>query len=473
MSTPYRLPLISGLTDEEQALCRAMVDNWSENLAKNTERAIHYGGHVDVAKLDLGISVPPPIVAKLRRQPYMWCAKAVNALADCSTFDGFAFLDDQAPEGFEEAMQHIDLASKYERAKTSELVHCSVLWTVGAGDAEKGEPPVVVNCYDMLHSTYLWDYRHDCILCALVVTDVDPKRPERPTAVNYYGKDSTVECHRVGGKWESVRHAHGAGRPMAEPMRYAPDLSHQMGRSRITRSIMQLEDNANRDAVRMVMHAEVYTAPTRWVMGAPDDIFDGGRWEAYLGSIFALTGDENGDKPTTGSYPVGDVEPLVRSMRHWANVLSSEASIPVHELLNTEANPASSDAIIAAENAMVKRAQDMNRENGGALRNVGLLVCSLLAEKPVAELDAQALTMKAKWKNPAHPSMASQADAMVKLAGSVPAFSTSRVFWEQLGFDEPTVDRIMADIRRSETRAALNAAVAANPKAVNTDEPGA
>ncbi len=43
------------------------------------------------------------------------------------------------------------------------------------------------------------------------------------------------------------------------------------------------------------------------------DVLDGDRWEAYFGSIFALTADENGDKPATGSYPVGDVEPLVRA----------------------------------------------------------------------------------------------------------------------------------------------------------------
>ena len=42
-------------------------------------------------------------------------------------------------------------------------------------------------------------------------------------------------------------------------------------------------------------------------------MLDGDRWEAYFGSIFALTADENGDKPATGSYPVGDVEPLVRA----------------------------------------------------------------------------------------------------------------------------------------------------------------
>lgn len=458
MTAPYTLPRIDGLTDDEQALAAAMVKNWRENLTKNAERAKHYGGHVDVAKLDLGISVPPPIVRKLRRQSVMWSAKAVDALADCSTFDGFAFTGD-APDGFAEIMEDIDLVSKYVSAVPSELVHCSVLWTVTPGDPDEGEPAAVVNCYDMLHSTYLWDYRRGRILCALVVTDVDPKNRRKPTAINYYGAKDTVECRLTAKGWKSTRHANGLGRCAAEPMRYKPDLSHPMGRSRITRSIMQLEDNANRDAVRIVMHNEVYTAPTRWVMGAPDDIFENGRWQAYLGSIFALPRDENGDAPSTGSYPVGDVEPFVKSMRQWANMLASEACIPVHSLLYTEANPASSEAIIAAENDLVKRAQDMNRENGRALRNVGLMVCSLLAETPLGKLPAETRTMKARWKNPAHPSLSAQADSMTKLAAVEPSLPKSRVFWESNGFDEPTVDRIMADVQRAESRQAITAAL--------------
>lgn len=200
--------------------------------------------------------------------------------------------------------------------------------------------------------------------------------------------------------------------------------------------------------------------PTRWVMGAPDDIFENGRWQAYLGSIFALPRDENGDAPSTGSYPVGDVEPFVKSMRQWANMLASEACIPVHSLLYTEANPASSEAIIAAENDLVKRAQDMNRENGRALRNVGLMVCSLLAETPLGRLPAETRTMKARRKNPAHPSLSAQADSMTKLAASAPALPESRVFWEANGFDEPTVDRIMADLQRAQSRNAITAALA-------------
>lgn len=459
MAAPYTFPAVEGLTPEEQANCSAMVANWRRNISKNAERARHYGGHIDVARLDLGISIPPPIVRRLRRPAYMWCSKAVDALADCSTFDGFAFLDDEAPEGFEEAMAHIDLADKYEQAKASELIHCAVLWTVTPGDPAEGEPPVLVNCYDMLHSSFLWDYRHDRVLCAIAVTDTDPKNDRIPTAVTYFGADSTVECWKTPDGWKSERLENKTGRPLAEPMRYSPDLSHPMGRSRIKRSIMQLEDNANRDAVRLVMHTEVYTAPTRWVMGADDDIFDNGRWEAYLGSIFALSRDGDGNAPTTGSYPVGDVAPIVSSIRQWANSFASEASVPVHELLYTEANPASAEAMNAAENPMVKCAERMNKHNGAALVNVGKLICSLVSEKPVGSLPPQAATMKAKWKNPAHPSISVQADAAAKISANAPAFPMSRVYWEMQGFDEPTTDRIMADLQRAESRALISSAM--------------
>ncbi|MCY1246641.1 hypothetical protein D9M72_598970 [compost metagenome] len=57
--------------------------------------------------------------------------------------------------------------------------------------------------------------------------------------------------------------------------------------------------------------------------------------------------------------------------------------------------------------------------------------------------------LSTKWRNPATPTIAAQADATTKLvqAGVLPA--DSAVTLELMGFDQTTIDRIVADRRRS------------------------
>ena len=87
-----------------------------------------------------------------------------------------------------------------------------------------------------------------------------------------------------------------------------------------------------------------------------DDIFaNKERWDAYLGSFFALPVNEEGANPQTGQYPQGDMQPHISYMRQLANMFAAEAQIPVHSLLYTEANPTSADAIEASRNDLIEK----------------------------------------------------------------------------------------------------------------------
>jgi hypothetical protein len=83
--------------------------------------------------------------------------------------------------------------------------------------------------------------------------------------------------------------------------------------------------------------------------------------------------------------------------------------------------------------------------------------------------------LSTKWRNPATPTIASQADATSKLvaAGVLPA--DSAVTLELMGFDQTTIDRIVADRRRAEAgsrlQQVLDAARQAAPAQVEPVEP--
>ena len=79
----------------------------------------------------------------------------------------------------------------------------------------------------------------------------------------------------------------------------------------------------------------------------------------------------------------------------------------------------------------------------------------------LSELPDELLKLRAKWRDPATPSRAAAADAVTKQvqAGILPP--DSEVTYEQLGYDETTIARLMADKRRAEGRGVLERLTAA------------
>lgn len=426
------------VTAEERGMIQEMIANWTAHIVKNRNLSDHYNGKVPVQ--DVGISIPPPMVSKLSRCSMMWCKQAVKRVADASIIDGF-----YGDERVLEVMNANELIDQYVETLPSQLQHGVSFWTVTAGG--EGDPKVLISSYDAEHATALYDYRHRRVLCGLAIIDVDVKDPTKPTAYNFYAPDGTiVEADLVKGGWVYRRLNGGSGRCMMEVMRNDPDKQHPFGKSAITPAILSLEEEANREAVRMVMHSELYTAPTRWVMGAPDDIFDGERWQAYLGSIFALPTDpDSGERPTTGQYSQGDMQPHISYIRQLANQFAAEASIPIHSLLYTEANPASAEAIEASRNDLIEKVNRLNSLNGHSMQNIALMVQSILEEKPIADLDVDN-TFSVKWRNPLHPSLAASADAATKLAASVPGFAGTPTYWSMLGYTDDQIAEIEKEI---------------------------
>ena len=443
------------LTPDESDLFSKMLRNWAGLLGRNRERMRHLEGKVPVR--DLGISIPPPMRRRLRRCSVMWARQAVHRIADASTIRRFSMPQGDGI-GLVDVLAQNDVESQYDEIQPSQLAHGPAFFTVTGGMGD--EPPALVASYDAEHATAIYDYRRRRILAGLTIVDVDPYQPDRATAANFFAPDGTVvemERNMTGG-WRSRRRRGATGRCMMVAMVNEPTRLKPFGTSAITPAIMSLEDEMNREAVRMALQAEIFTAPTRWVMGADDDIFaDKARWEAYLGSIFALPVNEEGEAPKTGQYPQGDMQPHISYVRQLANQFAAEAKIPIHSLLYTDANPASAEAIEASRNDLVEKVLSANRRNARALHDVAMLVASIVTETPVADLPHEVPSLEVKFENPQHTTLSARADAAQKTAQKVSGFTKTRAYWRMLGYDEDEIDEVLGDLDRIEAQGALEA----------------
>lgn len=437
------------LNKEEQLMFNEMLFRWGELIAKNQTLSDYYNGKI--ATKNLGIAIPPKLASKLKNCGMQWCKQAVKRVADISVIEGFNFAGD-APEGFIEAMNENEFIDQYDETVPSQLQHGPSFWTVTAGDTKKGEPPFIIASYDALHATALYDYRHRRVLCGLTIVDVDVENPLTPTAVNFYSPTGDiVELYVTNDGWKGKRVKANMGRCLMEVMRHDPDKQHPFGNTAITPSILTLEEQANAAFVRLVCTSEYAASLQKYILGADDDIFEGDRWKAHINSIIALPSiDEDGEHlPQIGQFPQVDTAPQVKTIREMASLFAAEASIPIHSLLYTEANPASAEAIEASRYDLVQKARKLNRLNAHSIRNIALMALAIQLQKPINELDEVAHSFGVQWKNPLTTSLAGSADAATKIASEVPGFAGTTTYWQMLGFDARQAEIIQAEVAKN------------------------
>lgn len=456
---------VDGLPEAETDMLSELIDVWQDKYSRNSLKVDYYNSKNRLK--DLGISIPPPL--QQVETVVGWPAKAVDALAVRSRFDGYTFPDGE-DHGLTDILQRNNFRKLYAKAVLDELITSCSFLTVSAGG--EGEPGAIISAYTSLQAAAVWDMRKKRIKYGLTVVDIEKKEPSGeaiPVWVNLYTDDSVWEIKNTESGWTSRRNTHSLGRPMMEPLAYRSTLERPFGRSRISRAVMSITDSAVRCALRSEVAAEFNTAPQKYILGADSDVFgDKSRWEAYIGNWLLLTRDEEGEMPSVGQLSQGSMQQHIEYMRSLAARFSGETAVPVSELGIIHDNPSSAEAIYAAKETLVIEAENLNEDNGEALKNIGMMAIALSQGKSLNDLTDEERAIIPRFKNPARPSLVSQADAIVKAVNAFPWMADSRVALEEFGFDEDQVLRLDADKQRALAASMMQAAAESG---MNAKEP--
>lgn len=444
---------VNGLPEAETEALQRLIEVWRQKKTRNDLKYEYYSYKNRLN--DFGISIPDTL--RNVETVVGWPAKAVDALAVRSRFDGFNFKDgDDA--NLREIVERNRLRTVYQQAVRSQLICSCAFLTVSAGG--EGEPKAIISAYSATFAAAEWDRRKKRIKYGITVIDTEKQiysEEEEPIWVNLYTETDTWEIKKQeSGDWTSRRVPHEMGRPLMEPLVFRPSLERPFGVSRISRAVMSITDSAVREALRTEVGAEFYTSPQKYILGVDGDFLDGkSKWDAYIGSIMALTKDEDGDVPHVGMFSQGSMQPHTEYMRSLAARFSGETSIPISELGVIHDNPASAEAIYAAKESLVCEAEDMNDINGAALCEIAKMAMAISEGKSLDDLDENQLSVMANFKNPAAPSIVSQADAIVKVVSALPWVAESDVALEELGFSDSQRRRLKADKQKAEANAMI------------------
>lgn len=451
---------VDGLTDPIAiGQLSNLVYVFNNHKAKNSEKSKYYEGHITLEDVNLGIALPGNI--KKLEIGCEWRAKTVDVLAGRSMFDGFVGADGTSAETMNQIVTGNRLLSEYMKACRDELKFGCTFATLSADPGAGG-------CRIRFHSpqtaSALWDGEKGRISCGMAIVDTrkdDSDNAWRPSVINLYTDTDIWVLKRNGYRWRAERHPHRMGRPLMEPMIWNATSAKPFGRSRIKEPIRRLIQGYVRTIANATIGLEFATSPQKYLLGITDEQYDAminEKFKQYVGSILlATTNPETGQNPNFGQLQQGTIEPHVQMMRLLATQFSAATGLSVTDTgVINDANPSSSDAILAQTQTLVTLAEQLNAANGDALKMIAWMAQAIARNVTLDQLSDEEKAVVAHFKNPAMPSVAATADAAVKIASVRQNFSSTDIFLEMVGFDQADIRRIKAQEQRSRGAALLD-----------------
>lgn len=450
---------VVGLDEYTRDKFQKLLETYNKHELKNAEKERYYEGKVSLGEVNLGIALPDGL-SKLEIA-CSWGAKAVDVLASRSMFDGFVGTNGVEVAELTGIVTNNRLIAEYMKACRDELKYGCSFATLSADD----EAGCKIRFHSPQTAAALWDGDAGRIDCGFAIIDTVPTDEEalvwQPSLINIYTDEAIwVLEHGDDNVWRATPYPHRMGRPLMEPLVWNSTSTKPFGRSRIKEPVRRLIQGYVRTIANATISLEFSTAPQKYILGVSDDQFDAiidHKFKQYVGSILAATvNPETGEKPTFGQLPQGNIASHVEMVRVLATQFSAATGLSVTDTgVVNDANPTSADAVMAQTQTLITMAEQLNTGNGDALRMIALMALAIANDTTIDALTEEQKDVVAHFKNPAMPSVASTADAAIKIASARENFANTDIFLEMIGFDQADIRRIRAQEQRARGVAVL------------------
>lgn len=444
---------LPGISDDDNRTLNGLLERLARKATRNQMRSAYYDMKHVVRQVG---SVIPPQYWKLG-VVLGWSSKAVDGLARRCNLDGFVWPDgDLDGIGWREVWEGNHLGSEVSQGTISSLIHSTafVVNTVGG----PGEPDALIHFRDARNATGIWNARTRRLDNLLSITARDDQ--EKPSALALYLDGRTIVAEKDASGWQVDVQEHPWGVP-AEPLPYRPRLDRPFGSSRISREVMNLQDQATRALIRLEAHSDIYAIPDLWMLGANEAIFknaDGTQkqsWQVVMGRIKGLPDDEDATEPRADvkQFPASSPAPHLAALNAYAKMFARATSLPDTAVAITDmANPTSAEAYDASQQELIAEAEGCTADWAPYLRRAAVRALAMQNGIRAEDVPAEWATIQPQWRDPRYLSRAAQADAGAKQLSAVPWLAETEVGLELLGLDSQQIDRSMADRRRAQAQ---------------------
>lgn len=465
------------LTDDEKKLVNEM---YSTIVARaNTNRTRHNFTEAEERLKNIGASIPEDMVDL--QITLNWPQKAVEVFASRQTPQFYSIRD--TASGLFTDLEEVFADNNFtwlepQAIEAADTFGVSFMFTT-LGDPDKDEPEVMITARTALTATCLIDPRSRKTLAALEIVD--------SKSVNIYLPGVIHHAKRAPGSGWTVEESYPQPykRVLCSPYVHDASLAKPFGRSRVTRTLMQLTYSGARTLLRQEVSAVFYQAPRLALLGADDAVFtdsDGNPvdpWTLLTGGVWALpdvSPDDDPDVPESlrrgkfEQFSQLSMQPFSDQFRLIASQVSGATSIPLHYLgVVQDSNPTSAAAIEAIEVDLVNSVRAQNRSLSMGRRELAFDVLTALN----GDLSQSALStlrsLTPRWADPRTRSAAEQSNFVATQVGAGNMVAGTEATLRQLTLDPEDVRIIAAEVKQAQGASAferfVSGAAASTPEA--------
>ena len=342
----------------------------------------------------IGITIPAHVRAKYRAI-LGWTAKGVDCLADRLVFREFTNDDFNVTEIFDRNNPDI----LFDSAILAALIGSCCFIYISKGEDDEVRLQVI----EASNATGVIDPITGLLVEGYAVLARDDYN--QPTLEAYFEPNAT---HFIPKNGRPYSVANEAGIPLLVPVIHRPDAVRPFGRSRITRSGMYYQKEAEQTFERANITAEFYSWPQKYIIGLDPDAEQLETYKATVSSLLTISASDGGEKPSIGQFTTASMSPFTEQLRTAAAGFAGEMGLTLDDMGFVSDNPSSVEAIKASHENLRLAGRKAQRSLGAGLLNVAYVAACLRDEfhyarsqfvrttvkwEPLFEADANTMTM--------------------------------------------------------------------------------
>lgn len=400
----------------------AQISDLLSNLGSDTRVLNENNAYFEACYRPKAIGMAVPLPMKKLMAKIGWGRTYVGAIEERLDVEGFRMVKKSGTKKVDERLwqwwQSNNMDVESGLAHTEALIHGRAYITISAPELDDplsdNKTPVikVESPKDIFAEVHPVTRR--------VTRAIRRYQAKNPLGVNIdhvtlYLPNSTIGLYSGPGGWvEEWRVDHDLGIVPVVPILNKERVLDYKGCTEIKPELRSTIDAASRLLMNMQATAELMAIPQRVLFGLDENeiskIEGKASWESYLANILAFE-DANGKIAQFAAAELRNFSEGMKLLREEASTITGLGPQYFHFGMD---NPASAEAMQASEVRLVKKAERKCRIFGEAWETV-MRICILIMDGSLPE---EAFRMETIWRNPATPTFAAKADAVVKLVSA-------------------------------------------------------
>lgn len=418
-----------------EGIAKKMLYNLAVCEPKVLKKYSYYNADNDIR--DFGISTPRSMIHNM--PGIGWAGRAVNTLSDRVVFDGFA----KDSFGINDYWTDIGAWGVIGKAKHDAFIAGCAF--VAVSDDDEGRKVVVP--FTAGEATGEVDQKTGLLKWGLAVTRWGKmKGPRKLAGIVFEPRDYMVFTPNFTAIFESRTIVeiipNPTGRCLLHPVTHRASADRPLGKSRLTNTARRIIQEVGRLKRREEIAEEFYALPQRYINGLAEGAKKDDSLDSAIGKVWAITKDEDGEKPDIGQLQQMSIEGFVGAKKDKARDFCAETGLTLRNLGYETGNPSSAESLVAMSDDLLLEATNSQSEMGEQLKQIAITLRMAIDQISVVP-DALKELIPA-WKPIFQVDIGATGDAVYKLQQAMPELIGTVAGYRMLGVGIREAEELVA-----------------------------